>query len=161
MSDRRAAVLIAYGADLGVAPSFGATDGLNGSPPFPPPAQRRALTSVLSTEISSGVPAKLAVNSANGYSPDAFSEPAMITIVNRRVRTVFGGAIPPPATGSKNRTDPRDDPPIIFAPPTRPTVSRMWCDRRPLGVGKPALPRHAPERHLLRSRLFKHLKINE
>ena len=35
-----AAILIAYGVDLGIAPTFGAPDGLSRSPPFPPPAQR-------------------------------------------------------------------------------------------------------------------------
>ncbi len=69
-----AAVLIAYCVDLGVAPTFGATDGLNRSPPFPPPAQRWALMWVLSTEISSGVPAKVAVNSANRYCQMPFCD---------------------------------------------------------------------------------------
>ena len=56
-------------------------------------------------------------------------------------------------------TDAADDAPIIFAPPTRPTVWQMWCDRRPLLVGKPEFPLHAMKLHLLRSRLFKHVKI--
>ncbi len=69
-----AAILVAYGVDLGVAPTFGATDGLNRSPPFPPPAQRWALTWVLSTEISPGVPARVAINSANRYCQMPFCD---------------------------------------------------------------------------------------
>lgn len=64
---QRTAMAIAYGMDLGVASALGAADGLNRSPPFPPPAQRCALTWVASMEISSGVPAKAVVNSANRY----------------------------------------------------------------------------------------------
>jgi hypothetical protein len=47
---QRSAMLIAYGVDLGVAASLGAADGLRRSPPFPPPAERCALTWVLSME---------------------------------------------------------------------------------------------------------------
>ena len=62
-----AAMLVAYGMDLGVASALCAADGLSRSPPFAPPAQRCALTGVLSTELSSGVPAKAAVGSLNRY----------------------------------------------------------------------------------------------
>jgi len=61
------AMRVSDGVDLGVAASLGAADGLNRSPPFPPPAQRRALTWVVSMEISSGVPASTAVSLANMY----------------------------------------------------------------------------------------------
>lgn len=47
-----AAVLIAYGMDLGVAPALGAANGLNSSPPFPPPAQRCAGRVPLSSDPS-------------------------------------------------------------------------------------------------------------
>ena len=40
VESQRAALFVAYGVNLGVAASFCATDGLNRSPPFPPPAQR-------------------------------------------------------------------------------------------------------------------------
>lgn len=59
------AIFITYGVNLGVSPAFCATDGLNKSPPFPPPAQRCALTWVLSIDISSGDPARAAVSSRN------------------------------------------------------------------------------------------------
>jgi len=35
-----ATMFITYGVNLGVSSAFGATYGLNRSPPFPPPAQR-------------------------------------------------------------------------------------------------------------------------
>jgi len=38
------AVFVAQGVDLGVSAALGAADGLSRSPPFPPPAQRCALT---------------------------------------------------------------------------------------------------------------------
>ena len=62
---QRSAMLIAYGVDLGVAATLGAADGLRRSPPFPSPAERCALTWVLSMEICSGVPAKRSVKAAN------------------------------------------------------------------------------------------------
>ena len=65
---------VAYGMDLGVAPALGAADGLNRSPPFPPPAQRCALTWVVSMETSSGVPASAAVSSANMYCQMPFCD---------------------------------------------------------------------------------------
>ena len=61
------AAVVAQGVDLGVAPALGAADGLNRSPPFPPPAQRCTLTWVVSMEICSGFPALAAVNAANRY----------------------------------------------------------------------------------------------
>ena len=63
----RAAVGVTYGVDLSVTAAFGAANRLSRSPPFPPPAQRCALTWVVSMEISSGVPASSLVNAANRY----------------------------------------------------------------------------------------------
>jgi hypothetical protein len=57
--------------------------------------------------------------------------------------------------------NPADDAPIIFSPPTRRTVWQMWFDQRPLIVGKPELPLHVLELHILRSRSLKPLKVNE
>ena len=61
----------------------------------------------------------------------------MIAIVNRRVRTVFGGAIPPPAIGLKNRNNPRDDPPIINPSPSAGTRRKVRFDQRPLLIRQP------------------------
>ncbi len=44
------AAFVAQGMNLGVSASFGAAYGLSRSPPFPPPAERCALTWVLSME---------------------------------------------------------------------------------------------------------------
>ena len=61
------ALFVAQGMDLGVSSAFSATDGLSRSPPFPPPAQRCALTWVVSMETCSGVPARVSVKAANRY----------------------------------------------------------------------------------------------
>ncbi len=61
------AMFVAQSMDLGVSSTFGAPDGLSRSPPFPPPAQRCALTWVVSMETCSGVPAKASVKAANRY----------------------------------------------------------------------------------------------
>ena len=44
IENQRTALLVAYGVNLGVTASFGAANGLSRGPPFPPPAQRWALT---------------------------------------------------------------------------------------------------------------------
>ena len=62
-----AAMLVAYGVDLGVAASLGGADGLRRSRPFPPPAQRWTLTWDASMDICSGVPDKTTVRAANRY----------------------------------------------------------------------------------------------
>ncbi len=41
---QRTTIFVAYGVNLGVAASFGSANGLSRSPPFPPAAQRCALT---------------------------------------------------------------------------------------------------------------------
>ena len=61
------AMFVAQGMNLGVSAAFGAAYGLSRSPPFPPPAQRCALTKVVSMETCSGVPARVSVKAANRY----------------------------------------------------------------------------------------------
>jgi len=61
------AMFVAQGMDLGVSAALGAADGLSRSPPFPPPAQRCALTKVVSMETCSGVPARVSVKARNRY----------------------------------------------------------------------------------------------
>jgi len=61
------AMFVAQGMDLGVASALCAADGLSRGPPFPPPAQRCALTWVVSMETCSGVPARLSVKAASRY----------------------------------------------------------------------------------------------
>jgi len=61
------AMFVAEGMDLGVSATLGAADGLSRIPPFPPPAQRSALTKVVSMETCSGVPARVSVKARNRY----------------------------------------------------------------------------------------------
>ena len=61
------AMFVAQGMDLGVSAALGAADGLSRIPPFPPPAQRCALTKVVSMETCSGVPARVSVKARNRY----------------------------------------------------------------------------------------------
>ena len=61
------AMFVTQGMDLGVSAAFGAADGLSRSPPFPPPAQRCALTKVVSMETCSGVSARVSVKARNRY----------------------------------------------------------------------------------------------
>ena len=61
------AAFVAQGMNLGVSASFGAAYGLSRSPPFPPPAQRCALTKVVSMETCSGVPDRASVKARNRY----------------------------------------------------------------------------------------------
>ena len=68
------AMFVAQGMDLGVASALCAADGLSRGPPFPPPAQRCALTWVVSMETCSGVPAKLSVKAANRYCQCPFCD---------------------------------------------------------------------------------------
>ena len=93
--------------------------------------------------------------------PNAFLRPAVITIVDRGGWAVVGRAILPTTARLQHVNDRADDTTIIFSPPTRRTVWQMWFDQRPLIVGKPELPLHVPELHILRSRSLNQLKVNE
>ena len=61
------AAFVAQSMDLGVSAAFGAANGLNRSPLFPPPAHRCALTKVVSMETCSGVPDRASVKARNRY----------------------------------------------------------------------------------------------
>lgn len=52
--DERAALRVADGVELGVAPAFGEADTMSQGPPIPPPAQRWTLMQVLSMNNRSG-----------------------------------------------------------------------------------------------------------
>jgi len=72
IENQRTALFVIYGVNLGVTASFCTTNGLNRSPPFPPPAQRWTLIWEASMEICSGVPDKAAVSCANIYCQTPF-----------------------------------------------------------------------------------------
>src|SRR4029077_1554001 len=93
---------------LAVPAALGDTDRLFRGPPFPPPAQRCALTCVLSSAASSG----------SSGDPAAVSKiccqiPRPLQRLKRLYTVVFRRTVLPAASGLEHMNDPAQNPPII------------------------------------------------
>ncbi len=111
---------VAQRMERGRAAAARAADGLLEGPPFPPAAERCALTwelSMAAVPITAAVP----VTASNIRQPNALPAPAVEPVVDGRVGAVLGRAITPAPSRPQHVQDAADYPPIVD--PMRSAVS--------------------------------------
>ncbi len=115
------------------------------SPPFPPAAERCALTCVEFDHLGVGR-APTPRQFPEQILPKPAPRPAHEAVIDRCRRTVFGRAIAPAAAALENMHNPADDPAVID-PLNAPNIGRqMRLDPCPLLVVQPKqIPPHDPD----------------
>src|SRR5271165_5642554 len=134
--DPRAAQLIDKAVNLAVAPALGDANRLFRRPPFPPPAQRCALTCVLSRAIRSGGSAGSAAASKM-LCPNSLRTPAVEAIVDRLGRPIFRRTIDPSTSALEHMHDPAQNAPIVLRLHATAIAWNKRLNPRPLPVAKP------------------------
>ena len=130
--------------DLRVAPSARTANSLLLLPPFPPEAERCALTcveSIICVSRRAAAPSKL----PEQVFPDATPRPAHKAIIDRCRRTIFGRAITPATAAFQHMHNAADDAAII-RPFDAPYIRRqMRFYPLPLLIAQPKqVPAHGP-----------------
>ena len=129
---KRSPLVVGQRVDLGRTAPTRSADGIVERPPFAPPAERCALTCILSTEaVTPPITPVEPVRAWKISLHTALTAPTIEAVINRRVGTVRRRAVSPTRARTKHVHDARNHPTIIDPMRAASTTGEQWLKRRP------------------------------